>query len=95
MTIIKKRDNNAGQEYRKSGTLIFVGTATLDISMAASYKTKNGITTQPNCTSRHTPAGLKGNIPQRSRFRTSASSLTPCPPLCCHASCHDDNGLNL
>ena len=24
-----------------------------------------------------------------------ASSLAPCLPVCCHASCLDDNGLNL
>ena len=24
-----------------------------------------------------------------------APSITPCLPECCHASCHDDNGLNL
>jgi hypothetical protein len=25
----------------------------------------------------------------------SAPSPAPCLPACCHASCHDDNGLSL
>jgi hypothetical protein len=34
-------------------------------------------------------------LPVDQYVEVSASSLAPCLPGCCHASCHDDNGLNL
>jgi hypothetical protein len=34
-------------------------------------------------------------LPAHPDVEVSATSLAPCLPVCCHASCQDNNGLNL
>ena len=34
-------------------------------------------------------------LPMNSDVELSAISPAPCLPVCCHDSCHDDNGLTL